>query len=132
MALNRRSILSVFPFLCFGSWFAKAESVKQIVSKKIYASAGETITCENGHPICDFRETVYAGDMQNPTEQFWNWRQTKPKLGVIQLPRCEVCNGMWTMGVIYHVGDSWRDPHNYMGRATLENGFVDPLIWKIT
>ena len=126
MAVNRRWLLSAFAMIPFAG-LAKSVTIKSPAVKRIYAHAGETITCENGHPICDFRETVYQGDMQNPSDQFWNWKQAPPKLGVIPLPRCEVCNGMWTMGVIYHIGDSWRDPHNYMGRMADEYGAINPI-----
>jgi hypothetical protein len=47
---------------------------------KVYALAGERVTCENGHHICTFAQTVYIGDMQYPDTQFTDWQQSYPRL----------------------------------------------------
>ena len=78
----------------------------------IYAHAGETVTCENGHPICDFARDVYRGMMQDPPRDFTNWRQVVPVVGERLIPMCAVCGASFTNGLVYHVGDAWRDPYN--------------------
>jgi hypothetical protein len=108
--MHRRGLLSLIGSLPFFGW-AKTEAAPRVVVKTPYATEGEAITCENGHYICDFVQTVYEGDIQNVEEQLGNWQQTKPKLGVIPLPCCEKCGAQWTLGVIYHIEGGWRDPH---------------------
>jgi hypothetical protein len=84
------------------------ENVPHVVARSVYAFAGETVTCENGHPICDFVETVYFGDFQRPDQQFGNWRQSKPQVGQLPLPVCEKCGAAFTDGMRYHIGEVWR------------------------
>ena len=128
--MNRRNLLASLAALPFiGSMFkAKAErgfpyNVRKTpeifgtdVSRLfVYAWSGETVTCENGHPICDFARTVLLGDIQNPSEDFCNWRQEEPTVGQLPLPRCAVCGGEFVKGgMVYHVGKFWRDPYGYI------------------
>jgi len=80
----------------------------------IYASAGDTVTCENGHPICDFLEDVAVGKIPDLHKQLGNWRQPEPQKG--DLPKdhpCAVCGARWfnhpaTLGVTFHFQDGWR------------------------
>ena len=83
----------------------------------VYAHAGETVTCENDHPICDFVETVHAGQMQRLETQLGNWRQVKPTIGQIPIPGCAICGKPFTDGTIFHIGDAWRDPFHWRGSA---------------
>lgn len=82
---------------------------------ELYAKAGETVTCENGHPICDFVVDIRRGQPQHPATQLGNWRQPEPQVGTIPIPGCEKCGAPFTDGMLYHVGDSWRDPYNLRG-----------------
>jgi hypothetical protein len=77
----------------------------------VYATAGETVTCENGHPICDFLETVHVGQEQDADRQLGNWRQDKPTVGQFPIPRCAKCGAPFATGVVYHFRDGWRDPY---------------------
>ena len=75
---------------------------------KVYARKGETITCENGHPICEFADDVYVGNLPKPSN-FINWTQEEPEFG--SRPKCAVCNGdFWVGGEGFrvHIGDAWR------------------------
>ena len=76
----------------------------------VYAYKGETITCENGHPICDFARTVKIGEIQNGTDDLTDWRQPIPVVGTFPVPGCAICGARWSDGVVFHVGNSWRDP----------------------
>jgi hypothetical protein len=76
-----------------------------------YAREGEVVTCENGHPICEFIQTVYVGDTQDPENQLGFWHQPKPEVGQNPVPRCSKCGGRWYIaGGIMHFKDGWRDP----------------------
>ena len=76
--------------------------------RRCYAFAGETVTCENGHPICDFARDVVYGTMQDTKSDFGNWRQPAPQVGDFPIPGCAVCGAPFADGMVYHVGDSWR------------------------
>ena len=76
-----------------------------------YATVGETVTCTNGHPICDFVESVTLGQTEDPEKQLGNWRQPAPKVGELPIPGCAICGARFYVGLgLYHIGDSWRDP----------------------
>ena len=81
-----------------------------ILTIPAYARAGETITCEEGHPICDFVQTVSFGQTQNLPEHLGNWRQDEPKVGTLPLPVCAVCGSKFTLGAIFHFKEGWRAP----------------------
>jgi hypothetical protein len=82
-----------------------------MVELRIYAHAGETVTCENGHPICDFVEDVAIGQTQDVPRQLGNWRQDVPQVGALPLPVCAQCGAQFTDGSAYHFADGWR--HSY-------------------
>ena len=94
--------------LSFEKWFKKKKPESRIVIKTPYARAGETITCTEGHPIADFVNTVYLGDMQDVEKDIGNWRQEKPFVGQIPLPVCAICGANFTGGSVYHFADGWR------------------------
>ncbi len=73
-----------------------------------YAVAGETVTCENGHPICNFMRSVAVGEMQDLRNDLGNWRQAVPMPGQIEMPRCEKCGGEFVQGSVFHFADEWR------------------------
>jgi len=75
---------------------------------KDYALKGEAVTCENGHVICEFVETVHVGQRQDVERQLGNWQQKKPTLGQLPLPVCEKCGAQFTLGDRYHFASGWR------------------------
>ena len=87
----------------------RREQTASLRIDKPYAKEGEVVTCENGHSICEFVETVYVGDMQNP-EQLGFWHQPEPETGQLPIPRCSRCNGRFYYGGLFHMKDGWRDP----------------------
>jgi hypothetical protein len=77
----------------------------------IYIRAGEDIYCEKGHYICQFRETVLRGQMQNSNCQTHLWSQPKPEYGTpINDPscKCAICGSLFTTGYKWHLKDGWR------------------------
>lgn len=64
--MNRRSFLSclaAFPLIVAFARQVKSKSAENMTIRSIYAIKGEKISCENGHPICEFMETVNVGDI---------------------------------------------------------------------
>ena len=83
----------------------------------IYAKAGEFVTCENGHPICEFLVDVVSGATQDLPRQLGNWHQEEPKVGQAPIPRCAVCGARFAIPVgIFHIGATWRDPHGIIAK----------------
>lgn len=120
--LSRRKLLSWLSALPFvGVAFSVAADPAELSEEEdaafvqkwlhfpVYAFAGETVTCENGHPICDFAVTVYRGQIQNVKTQLANWRQEEPALGAYPIPGCSICGAAFTNGTLYHIGEYWRD-----------------------
>jgi len=123
MAISKRGFLaalSAIPFL--GVFAQKANAGLRIKGSGVnsgdvvalkstehpYAVAGETVTCESGHPICDFVETVNYGQMQDVKRQLGNWRQPEAKIGEFPIRGCAVCGKPWTTGSTYHFKFGWR------------------------
>ena len=71
-----------------------------------YAVKGEVVTCENGHFICEFLDTVNVGQSWDSTK-LGRWRQPEPKLGTMKQP-CTSCNARWFEGSYLHFPDGWR------------------------
>ena len=83
----------------------------------VYAKAGEVVTCENGHPICEFVVDVISGATQNLPKQLGNWRQKVPTVGQMPIPRCAVCGARFAIaGGIFHIGSEWRDPYGMIAK----------------
>lgn len=78
----------------------------------VYANAGEKVTCENGHPICEFVKTVHVGEMQALEHQLGNWQQPVPDGGALPIPGCAACGAAFTDGMLFHINQAWRDPEN--------------------
>ena len=76
--------------------------------KSVYAHAGEWITCERGHKICQVTHDIRVGDMQSPDIDFGEWQQEEPKVGAFPIPRCALCGARFTSGTVYHFEDGWR------------------------
>ena len=125
--MNRRSFFELFAAVPFVGVFASAAVAAPVETKTwwpakdIYARAGEIVTCENGHPICEFVENVFYGQIQDVTRQFGNWWQEQPKIGEFPIRGCTVCGAMFTTGMVYHIGDSWRERNvNHFGASRTE------------
>lgn len=73
----------------------------------IYAHKGETVTCTEGHPICDFAETVELGSIMNLPEQLTNWRQAPLVVGALDV-RCAQCGAPFYEYGWFHIGNDWR------------------------
>lgn len=88
----------------------------------VIVKKGETITCAEGHPICDLAEDVVSGTLIR-VALFENWRDGKAHSGP-EMPLCPTCGRFWMgfahrmakeygvtpprTGVLIHVGDEWR------------------------
>lgn len=79
---------------------------------RVYAYRGETVTCENNHPICEFAETVHYGDSQDLRHQLVNWRQPAPEIGALLPVLCTGCNAPFGQigetGCEFHFASGWR------------------------
>ena len=107
--MNRRGLMKMLATLPFcGGLFTEAVTAA-VEASPIYAEAGETVTCENGHPICEFMRTVRYGEMQNVEINLGNWKQTSPSAGTYPIPVCAKCGSPFTDGSRYHVGLFWRE-----------------------
>ena len=82
------------------------------ISLMRYAAAGDQVTCENGHPICEFTVDVAVGQMQDLAVQLGNWTQDQPEIGQIEPPLCAVCAGEYYRWGIFHFKDGWRESRN--------------------
>ena len=108
--MNRRSLLKVLAGLpLVGALFRiEGVSASPVPARRVYAAAGATVTCANGHPICEFAETVYLGDFQDLPRQLGNWRQAEPVVGQCPIPGCARCGAAFTDGTRWHFADGWR------------------------
>lgn len=77
------------------------------VDREVYALAGEEVTCENGHVICEFKTTVYRDAAQDLPTQLHHWRQREPKVGD-PMPFCMKCGARWYDGASFHFRGGWR------------------------
>lgn len=67
----------------------------QSEAPRLWARAGETVTCINGHDICDIARDI-ANDERHSPSQFANWRQPEPSTSThITAIRCAECRGVW-------------------------------------
>ena len=125
--MNRRSLLGALAALPFiGVMIPKAQASGDGVALtsmahpngafRTYALAGEIVTCENGHPICEFTDHVCVGESFR-SRDLTNWRQEEPKVGQVPIPRCAVCGARFVLGGnVFHIGDSWRDPDGLIAK----------------
>lgn len=72
----------------------------------VYADLGETVTCENGHPIVHFKRAVRVGEMFDPSALV-HWWQPMPEIGQMEAP-CVICGKRWFKGHYFHFSDGWR------------------------
>ena len=76
-----------------------------------YIRKGTTITCPNGHEICDAKRDIASGEVV-ATEDFENWRYRKARAG--DSTKCPMCGEDYirTTGVFPvrgepHTKDGW-------------------------
>lgn len=63
---------------------------------KPFAVKGETVVCENGHPIMDAARDLYKGVEQDAPNDWTNWRQPEPPRGAKAADiKCTVCGAPW-------------------------------------
>lgn len=80
---------------------------------KLWAAAGESVTCIKGHPICDIAHDLFVGDGRSGAD-FTNWQQPEPdKSESVATLRCQQCRGVWVRGnpregFQFHFADGWR------------------------
>jgi hypothetical protein len=119
--MTRREIMAALAALPFISALVPqaAATLPFTPSPRRYAAAGETVTCTNGHPICEFAKDAMSGETFS-SSYLTNWRQKEPKVGQTPIPRCAVCGApFYIAGNIFHIGTSWRDPHGLIARYGL-------------
>lgn len=67
----------------------------QSEAPRLWARAGETVTCLNGHPICDVAHDI-ADDERHSPAHYTNWRQPEPDRNThVTAIRCAECRGVW-------------------------------------
>ena len=75
------------------------------------AKAGEQVTCENGHVICEAVQNIATAAPYSSAD-WTGWTQPEPMMGT-ELGRCNctVCGARWVKGpgAIFHFADGWRD-----------------------
>lgn len=81
-------------------------------SDSIYARAGEQVTCENGHVICEVKRDIEKGASQQGNE-LHRWRDPEPQPGTLTADiKCCRCGAPWAGGVWgalqLHIGGAWR------------------------
>ncbi len=57
---------------------------------KLFAKAGDQVTCENGHIICTVSRNIFVADDYVPTHLI-NWTQPEPKTGSLTDVKCAQC-----------------------------------------
>jgi len=75
--------------------------------RPIYATAGEQVTCEHGHVICDFRRDGLCGEPFDPSRLLGNWRQPEPASGDANVV-CAICQTPFYDGLALHFADGYR------------------------
>lgn len=79
-----------------------------------FASPGEIVTCEDGHPICEVAEPLMK-NMKLSVLSFRDWKIDKPKPGDRLNSTCPQCGERWikdgeTGPWALHVNGEWRTP----------------------
>jgi hypothetical protein len=87
------------------------------MTEKLYARAGEEVTCENGHTICVVARDIPAGALMHDRieKDFTGFRQLRPQYG--DMPKdhlCVKCGARWFMGPTFHFRNGgWRGAPEY-------------------
>ena len=79
----------------------------------LYASAGEIVTCLNGHEICELAKDIFVADLIS-VEQFKNWRHQPEPQPRDPITPCMSCGAPYvTSASVYagtrlHINGVWR------------------------
>lgn len=87
------------------------------VEPTLYASAGEVVTCTNGHEICEIAKSIFVADLIS-VNQFINWRHQPQPQPRDPITPCMTCgapyiqsdSGMAAMRL--HINGEWRTTFN--------------------
>lgn len=85
----------------------------QSEAPKLWAAKGETVTCTQGHSICDIAHDIYIGQPR-AAGHFTNWHQPQPDhYKPVADIACTECGGSWingnpSDGYRFHFPDGWR------------------------
>jgi hypothetical protein len=79
------------------------------IDLSVYAHAGDVVTCENGHEICTFKETVLVGQRQDLPKHLGDFRQESPEIGDPLPALCVICGAPFVHSPgLFHFADGWR------------------------
>ena len=83
------------------------------VEQTLYASAGEIVTCLNGHEICELAKDIFVADLIS-VEQFKNWRHQPQPQPRYPITPCMSCGAPYVTsttaygGTRLHINGVWR------------------------
>jgi len=83
------------------------------VERTLYASAGEIVTCLNGHEICELAKDIFVADLIS-VSQFKNWRHQPQPQPHDPITPCMVCRAPYVNsttaygGTQLHIDGEWR------------------------
>ena len=77
-----------------------------------YLKKGTTITCPNGHEICDAKRDIASGEVV-ASEDFENWRYRKARPG--DSTKCPMCGEDYIRTVIKPIFPLMGEPHTARG-----------------
>ena len=83
------------------------------VERTLYASAGEIVTCLNGHEICTVAKDIFIFDLISAS-QFENWRNQKAPVPHDTIEPCTTCGAPYISskmpygGMRLHIDGEWR------------------------
>lgn len=88
-----------------------ADAPEAQVTQSIYASAGEHLTCPNGHVIGTFNQDIASEDPMRAADIDWSGRNSS-KPGHVVAP-CAECGEHYLRvkdsgGTQAHIGEAWR------------------------
>jgi hypothetical protein len=83
------------------------------VERTLYASAGELVTCLNGHEICELAKDIFVADLIS-VNQFKNWRHQPQPQPRDPITPCMSCGAPYVTsttaygGTKLHIDGEWR------------------------
>jgi hypothetical protein len=83
------------------------------VEPTLYASAGEIVTCLNGHEICEIAKDIFVAEMIS-VAQFKNWRHQPQPQPHDEITPCMSCGAPYVNsttsygGTRLHIDGKWR------------------------
>lgn len=111
--MGRRSVLTFLGAAFAALGFKETQAIPQPAARSpAFAVRGETVTCTNGHEICDVAQDLTA-EMTLRVNQFDNWRIKKPESGD-GISVCPICGADYlrreNQRLRLHIAGGWRDP----------------------